>query len=63
MFVLHSERMEVEAYENLMKLVIANIVNASSELAVFRQTEQDHSGVITLFCEYGIPSSSSRNPV
>ena len=63
MSVLHSEHVEMEAYENLMRLVIVNIVNASSELAIFRQAEQDHSGVITLFCGYEIPSSSSRNPV
>lgn len=61
--VLHSEHMEIEFYENLMKLVIANPVNSSSELLLFRQVEQEHSGIITLLCEYGIPSSSSRNTV
>lgn len=48
MSVLHSEHMETEFYENLMKLVIANLVNSSSELLLFRQVEQDHSGVLTL---------------
>lgn len=35
MSVLHSEHMEIEFYENLIKLVIANTANLSSEVLLF----------------------------
>lgn len=46
--VLHSEHVEIEAYENLMKFVIAScIVHAS-------HAEQDYSGVIAVLWIWNI---------